>query len=129
MNLTAQSLSDEFLGRVCMTSEGQECLLNQRLARLRPIIILPEFALYLLKAWRFRRFVDELNTGSLIQHILTSQLAKFTFPLPPLAEQVRIVAAVERYLSTAYQIDALVTAALRRAQLLRNAVLHYVFKT
>ena len=25
MNLTAQSLKDEFLGRVCLTSDGEEC--------------------------------------------------------------------------------------------------------
>ena len=36
MNLTAQSLRDEFLGRVCITDEDEGCLLNQRLARLTP---------------------------------------------------------------------------------------------
>jgi type I restriction enzyme S subunit len=33
MNLTAQSLKDEFLGRTCITSSDECCLLNQRLAR------------------------------------------------------------------------------------------------
>lgn len=99
MNLTAQSLKDEFLGRVCVTSPDDECLLNQRLARLTPIIALPKFVLYLLKSRRFRRYVDTLNSGSLIQHMFTSQLAEFAFPLPPLAEQTRIVAEVERRLS------------------------------
>lgn len=64
MNLTAQSLKDEFLGRVCITAAGEECLLNQRLARFTPIIIQPSFALYLLKSWDFRRYVDGLNSGS-----------------------------------------------------------------
>lgn len=36
MNLTAQSLKDEFLGRICMTGAGDRALLNQRLARLTP---------------------------------------------------------------------------------------------
>src|SRR5207244_4104370 len=114
MNLTAQSLRDEFLGRVCLTNSDEECLLNQRLARLTPIVISPEFALYLLKAWRFRRFVDQLNTGSLIQHMFTSQLAEFTFPLPPLAEQQRIVGEVQRRLSVIEELEAVTSTELQR---------------
>jgi len=127
MNLTAQSLKDEFLGRVCMTGEEEECLLNQRLARLTPIIILPKFALFLLKAWRFRRFVDGLNSGSLIQHMFTSQLVEFTFPLPPLAEQQRIVAEVERRLSVVEELEGAVGANLQRAGRLRQAILQRAF--
>jgi type I restriction enzyme S subunit len=128
MNLTAQSLKDEFLGRVCITCDGEGCLLNQRLARLTPIVILPEFVLYLLKAWRFRRFVDGLNSGSLIQHMFTSQLAEFTFPLPPLAEQKRIVAEVERRLSVVVEeLEAMVSANLHRAARLRLSILTHAF--
>lgn len=87
MNLTAQSLKDEFLGRVCLTGSDERCLLNQRLARLSPIKVLPEFILWLFKSSVFRRFVDELNTGSLIQHMFTTQLGDFLLPLPPLPEQ------------------------------------------
>jgi len=127
MNLTAQSLKDEFLGRVCLTSEREECLLNQRLARLSPVVIPPEFALYLLKAWRFRRFVDGLNSGSLIQHMFTSQLAEFTFPLPPLPEQQRIVAELERRLSVLEELEAVVNTNFQRATRLRQSILQWAF--
>jgi type I restriction enzyme S subunit len=127
MNLTAQSLKDEFLGRVCITGEDEGCLLNQRLARLTPVIVLPEFVLYLLKAWRFRRYVDGLNSGSLIQHMFTSQLAEFTFPFPPLAEQTRIVAEVERRLSVVEELEAVVSANLQRATRLRQSILQKAF--
>jgi len=127
MNLTAQSLRDEFLGRVCITSQSEECLLNQRLARLTPIIISPEFILYVLKAWRFRRFVDKLNTGSLIQHMFTSQLARFTFPLPPLAEQKRIVNEVERRLSVINESETVVAGNLERSIRLRQSILQRSF--
>jgi len=33
MNLTAQSLKDEFLGRGCLKSDGEPAPLNQRTAR------------------------------------------------------------------------------------------------
>ena len=112
MNLTAQSLKDEFLGRVCITSPDEVCLLNQRLARITPIIVLPEFVLYLLRAPQFRRFVDGLNSGSLIQHMFTSQLAQFAFPLPPLSDQRCIVAEIEKQFT---RLEAGV-AALRRVQ-------------
>ncbi len=127
MNLTAQSLKDEFLGRVCITTDGERCLLNQRLARLTPVLVLPEFVLYLLKAWRFRRFVDGLNSGSLIQHMFTSQLAEFIFQLPPLTEQTRIVAEVERRLSVVEELEAVVTANLQRATRLRQSILQKGF--
>ena len=46
MNLTAQSLADEFLGRVCLLSESDSSLLNQRLARLTPVLMDRRFCLY-----------------------------------------------------------------------------------
>jgi type I restriction enzyme S subunit len=100
MNLTAQSLKDEFLGRVCLTSDGERCLLNQRIARLTPIVLTPRFCLWLFKGQVFRRYVENgLNTGSLIQHMFTSQVYDFVFPLPPEEEHEQIVDAVEALLN------------------------------
>ncbi len=123
MNLTAQSLKDEFLGRICLTGPDEHCLLNQRLARLTPVLLAPEYCLWMFKSRVFRRFVDGLNKGSLIQHMFTSQLARFLVPVPPLAEQHRIVAEVDRRLSLADALDCVVSARLRHARRLRHAVL------
>lgn len=128
INLTAQSLKDEFLGRVCLTDEGECCLLNQRLARLIPISIDTKYLLYLFKSQIFRRFVDGLNTGSLIQHMFTSQIAEFVFPLPPLAEQQRIVEEVERRLSVMDEVEATLKANLKRAERLRQSILKRAFE-
>lgn len=95
INLTAQSLKDEFLGRICLTDESEHCLLNQRIARLAPVEVFPEYILWLFKSKLFRNYVDSLNTGSLIQHMFTSQIEKFKLPLAPLNEQKRIVAKIE----------------------------------
>jgi type I restriction enzyme S subunit len=64
MNLTAQSLKDEFLGRICLTGSDERCLLNQRLARLTPVEVSTRYLLWLFKSSIFRRFVDGLNKGS-----------------------------------------------------------------
>jgi type I restriction enzyme S subunit len=127
MNLTAQSLKDEFLGRVCLTGPQEQCLLNQRLARLSPLDADVHYLLFVFKARPFRRFVGSLNKGSLIQHMFTSQLAEFEVPLPPLDEQRRIVADIERRLSIIDATTVAVEGALVRCSALRRAILQQAF--
>ncbi len=90
INLTAQSLEEEFLGRACITSEDEYCLLNQRIARFTPRNIDPVFLFWVMKSGVFRRFVDRLPGGTKIKHIYTRELLSFQLPYPPLAEQRRI---------------------------------------
>jgi type I restriction enzyme S subunit len=49
------------------------------------------------------------------------------FPLPPLAEQTRIVAEVERRLSVVEELESVVTADLQRATRLRQSILQRAF--
>jgi type I restriction enzyme S subunit len=127
MNLTAQSLRDEFLGRICITTADDMSLLNQRLARIVPVLAPARFILWALRSWRFRRFIDGLNTGSLIQHIFTSQLADFALALPPLAEQYQITEAVEAQLSVGIaQQEMLLKVEARRVKL-KHALLQAAF--
>jgi type I restriction enzyme, S subunit len=128
INLTAQSLKDEFLGRVCLTGMSERCLLNQRIARLTPVLVRSRYLLWMFKSHVFRRFVNNLNTGSLIQHMFTSQLIEFCLPLPPLAEQDRIVAEVERRLSIVEGIETVIQANLKRAEGLRQSILKRAFE-
>ena len=128
MNLTAQSLKDQFLGRICLTDRTEHCLLNQRIARLTPILVRPQFILWWFKTPLFRRFVDGLNTGSLIQHMFTSQLAAFQIPLPPLGEQDRLVAEVERQFAIADTVDEDLERNAVRAMRLRHSVLRWGFE-
>jgi type I restriction enzyme S subunit len=128
MNLTAQSLKDEFLGRVCMTGDEDEpALLNQRIARLTPIGLNPRFVFWILKSPLFRRFVDQLNTGSLIQHMFTSQLDEFVLPIPPLGEQGRIVAKIEDMMRSIELLDQTASRSAGRIARLRSSVLGAAF--
>jgi type I restriction enzyme S subunit len=127
MNLTAQSLKDEFLGRICITDQDDLSLLNQRLARITPVVVPPMFLLWTLRSWRFRRFVDRLNTGSLIQHMFTSQLADFAVALPPLTEQQGISETVDAQLSVLNAQEEMLKRTDSRSGGLRMAILEAAF--
>jgi type I restriction enzyme, S subunit len=128
INLTAQSLKDEFLGRVCLTSRGERCLLNQRLARLTPFSIPRKFMLIVFKSPLFRSFVQNLNSGSLIQHMFTSQMDRFYFPLPPAAEQEVIVERVEDGLAALSETAQSIDAQLQTTNLFRQSILKAAFE-
>jgi type I restriction enzyme S subunit len=55
------------------------------------------------------------------------KLGAVLIPLPPLAEQTRIVAEVERRLSVVEELESVVTANLQRASSLRQSVLNKAF--
>ena len=65
--------------------------------------------------------------GSGLQHIHLEDLREDCIPLPPCAEQTRIVAEVERLLSVTEEQEAVVLANLQRASRLRQVVLQRVF--
>lgn len=128
MNLTAQSLRDEFLGRVCITRQDERCLLNQRIARLSPgPLVEPRFLVYALKASRFRRFVDSLNTGSLIQHMFTRQLDEFEVPVPPREVQLAAIEGVGRDISLLDDVERTIDLALSSSDGLRREILAAAF--
>jgi type I restriction enzyme S subunit len=62
------------------------------------------------------------------QDLGLTRMIKILIPLPPLEEQRRIVAEVERRLSVARQVEGSVEAALVRASRLRQAVLRSAFE-
>jgi len=128
VNLTAQSLKDEFLGRVCLTGPGEECLLNQRIARLTPVGIESEFCLWLLKSPVFRSYVDGLNTGSLIQHMFTSQIMSFVLPLPPAEEQRMIVGAITGAFQSRETTNAAIADCARLSSVLDQSILAKAFR-
>ena len=71
--------------------------------------------------------LDNYFTGSTIKHFTGESFERFPIPLPPLAEQARIVAEVERRLSVVQQAEATVEASLARADRLRQSILKQAF--
>ena len=129
MNLTAQSLKDEFLGRVCLKQDNDAALLNQRIARLSPLNkgfdVRPYLFIY-FKSLLFRDFVDGLDTGSLIRHMHSKDVARHVVPVPPAEEQTAIVARVSEMFRVVETVKRRLEA-MPTALAMRMAILHKAF--
>ncbi|MCJ7583058.1 MAG: restriction endonuclease subunit S [Candidatus Aminicenantes bacterium] len=92
MNLTAQSLEDQFLGRVCMTPIGNACLLNQRIARIKPRSCDPNFLYWSFKGPHFRDYIDSITQGTKVQHIYNRNLDAVRLAVPKSLSEQKAVA-------------------------------------
>ena len=95
MNLTAQSLDDEFLGRVCVVPPGEACILNQRIARIIPTQCNPGYLFWALRGPHFRKHVDRIPQGSKVQHLYNRDLDESPLVLPTSTEQIEIAAILD----------------------------------
>jgi type I restriction enzyme S subunit len=68
------------------------------------------------------------RVGVALVHFNTQSVAELPLPLPPIAEQQRIAAEVDRHLSIIREVEAEVDANLQRAQALRQATLSKAFQ-
>lgn len=97
-------------------------------ARPSPNCCLPEYLRAVFEgAAHIRRQTKEASIGTTRAGFNTNLLANLDVPLPPMAEQQRIVAEVERRLSVIEELEAAVDANLTRADRVRQSILHYAF--
>ena len=104
------------------------CLLVQRMAKFRPVV--EGMTSFLFTALNSHGFIKHLlggQTGTQLPHISGDGIQSFPVALPPLAEQTRIVAEVERRLSVVEELEAVVSANLQRAARLRQSILQKGF--
>src|ERR1700686_916441 len=78
INLTAQSLEDGFMGRVCLARRVDRCLLNQRIGRFRvqSDALLPEFLFRVLQSSRFQRHCISMCEGTKVKHLFWNHLER-----------------------------------------------------
>lgn len=129
--LLNEGQSPEFLGRPAMfRNEIQDACFQNTLIRFQAYDCLDrQYALIQFRSYMHtRRFMDESQITTNIAHLSVGRFSEIEFPLPPLAEQIRIVAEVERRLSLIDQLEKTVEADLTRAKRLRQSILKRAFE-
>jgi len=89
--------------------------------------VLPKYLMHYFNSDTARRFATGAAFGTTRLRLTLPIFREMPVPLPPLAEQERIVAEVERRLSVIEELDSVVTLNLQRAKILRQSILHRAF--
>ena len=89
--------------------------------------VLPRFLMHYFNSENARRFSIRVAFGTTRLRLTIPIFRRMPVPLPPLAEQTRIVAEVERRLSVVEELEAVVSANLQRATRLRQSILKKAF--
>ncbi len=95
--------------------------------RLAPILHERTFFVHAINSEVVKHQILGITKGVAQQKVSLGRFLSIAIPLPPLAEQSRIVAEVERRLSVIEEIEAVVNANLQRAGRLRQSILQQAF--
>lgn len=113
--LVDSSGSASQVGRAALwNNQVPDCCYQNHLIRFRSHVILPEYALAVFRHLSLSGEFAAIARGIGIQHLGASRLAQMPFPLPPLAEQQRIVVEIERRLVELAAAEAALASALTR---------------
>ena len=109
--------------------ELSECIHQNHVfrARLLDARVNPKLVSWYANTFGQKFFFDEGKHTTNLASISMTKLKGLPVPIPPPAEQARIVAEVERRLSVVEELEAAVTANLKRAERLRQSILHSAF--
>jgi len=88
----------------------------------------PHFFLSTLRQSADNGRLSNYFTGVGIKHFTGRGLASFSFPIPPLAEQHRIVAKVDELMALCDQLEASLTTAQTETSRLLESVLHHALQ-
>ena len=110
--------------------DREKLLLNQRISAIRfNQDYDPKFFLYFSWTDNFKDQFFANETGNVGQgNVGVNAVTKTRIPLPPLAEQQAIVAAIESRLSVADSLEATLAQSLEKAEALRQSVLKKAFE-
>ena len=118
--------SADQIGRVALWDGSiRNCVHQNHLIKVRlGEDVMPEWALAWLLSPGGRREIEQVSSSTSGLHTLsTGKVGRLPLPVPPIAEQHRIVAEVDRRLSIVREVEAEIDANLKRAEALRQAVL------
>jgi type I restriction enzyme S subunit len=119
------------LGRGCIwNGEKKECIHQNHVfrARLYSTDISNKIISWFGNSFGQSYFMKQGKQTTNLASINLTKLSAFPIPIPPLAEQRRIVAEVERRLSVSDKMEATITESLQKAESLRQSILKKAFE-
>jgi type I restriction enzyme S subunit len=113
------------MGEVALIPDGMKICLGQRmmLSRLVPNTIDPQFMLYSLRDPLLMDRVQDKPVGATVQHLRVGGVETLLVPLPPLAEQHRIVTKVDELMALCDQLETQLASSEADSRRLLEAVL------
>jgi len=116
------------IGTAVTIPEGMKPCLGQRVMLLRASFhFSSKLLMHTLHSEVVRAQYRAQALGSTVPHINVGDVKRFVITVPPLSEQHRIVAEVERRLSIISEVEAEVNANLNRAERMRQSLLRCAF--
>lgn len=105
--------------------DGKTYVHNQRLGKLEFFSdgVAPGFAFWFFNSGFFRGELARTCTGMKVRHTSPKRILKVPFPVPPLAEQRRIVAKVDHLMALVDQLEAQFAAARTAGETLMAAAI------
>lgn len=98
--------SKELVGKTAIYKAEIPAIYAGYLIRVTPIIIDSDYLNYVMQSHFFKKYCLAVKTDAIGQsNINAEKLKRFVFPLPPLAEQKRIVARVEELLAACDMLE------------------------
>ncbi|MCG7850424.1 MAG: restriction endonuclease subunit S [ANME-2 cluster archaeon] len=116
------------VGRSCVSPNGLIFTLVRSVAVLKPVIENGNYISYCLRSSILQKQINEKKTQTAQSNIFQGKIRKLLFPLPPLAEQRRIVVEVERRLSICDKMEETIAESLQKAESLRQSILKKAFE-
>lgn len=96
INMTAQTLDDRFLGRICRMHD--RALLNQRIGRITgDDRVSEDFVFVALRSAQFANWVARKSEGSKVKHMHWRHIRDYPLPIPTAADQAAIVAEADSW--------------------------------
>ena len=118
------------IGRLAIWDGSIEpCVHQNHIIKVRLVEeLLPKWILHWLQSPTGRDFIELVaSSTSGLYTLSVNKVSDLPVALPPLVEQTRIVAEVERRMSVVEELEATIAANLQRAARLRQSILHRAF--
>jgi type I restriction enzyme, S subunit len=116
------------LANACILEYQDLFALAQRIITIQPVLTINKYLLSTILSNQIQKLIIGKQSGITAKGIKSSKLIEVLIPLPPLSEQTRIVAEIEKQLAKTKQLKEHILANQQATKQLLKALLHDAFE-